>query len=202
MNAELDSIIRSGFSFLYLIAQLLKTRSNSAGYLVSYSGCVGASLVAFLLGITEIDPIRYNIPFETFGGLDDFVKISGLSHGNGTWQDNAENLIKSGVATLSEVIATRDELMLYFLEQGIERQSAYAIMERIRKGLGLSDEYRDIIGNVGLPSWYIGSVDKIQYLFPKAHEVACTLEAFRIAWFKAHHSEVFRAELRSNISLI
>ena len=43
----------------------------------------------------------------------------------------------------------------------------------------------------GVPEWYIESCNKIGFLFPKAHAVAYTMMAFRIAWFKAHHPEAF-----------
>lgn len=70
LNKELKSIIDNGYSTIYLIAQRLVKRTNDDGYIVGNRGAIGASLVAYCLGITEIDPIKYNIPFETFSGLN------------------------------------------------------------------------------------------------------------------------------------
>ena len=362
LDYELNNILRNGYAVIYMIAQKLVKKSNEDGLMVGTRGSAGASLVAYLLGITGIDPLKYNIPFETFAGIDgnkvpdidfnfsgdyqveiqryveevfgkdkvfragivgtevatlasgvtgvkkttgqhpggvfilpadkeiydftpiqypenrkdsgvltthfeyhflddtllkidlfahdsptmikmledltgvdartvpfddektlnmlatadtlgipdfgdtpvrnmiktiepktfdDFVKISGLSHGTGVWRDNAENLIKAGTAAVSEVIALRDEIMVYVMGKGICRETAFHIMESVRKGRGLSDEYEKMLSKSGVPEWYIESCDKIEYLFPKAHAVAYAMMFFRVAWFKAHHPEAF-----------
>ena len=70
LNKELKSIIDNGYSTIYLIAQRLVKRTNDDGYIVANRGAIGSSLVAYCIGITEIDPIKYNIPFEIFAGLN------------------------------------------------------------------------------------------------------------------------------------
>ena len=66
LNKELKSIIDNGFSTIYLIAQRLVKKANEDGYIVGNRGSVGSSLAAYCLGITETDPLKYNIPFEAF----------------------------------------------------------------------------------------------------------------------------------------
>ena len=103
------------------------------------------------------------------------------------WYDNADRLIESGIATLQYAISTRDEVMVYLMEKGIERENAFAVMEDIRKGKGLSDDFAEMMRKANIPEWYIDSCKKITYLFPKAHAVSYTMTAFHLAWFKAHY---------------
>ncbi|MCL8208731.1 MAG: PolC-type DNA polymerase III [Actinomycetia bacterium] len=126
----------------------------------------------------------------TFGEL---VRISGLSHGTNVWVNNAETLIKRGQATLAEVIATRDDIMTYLIRQGLPATEAFAIMERVRKGKGISPEQERLMRAHGVPEWYCDSCQRITYMFPKAHAVAYVTMCWRIAWFKVHHPLAFYA---------
>lgn len=359
LNTELSIIKQSVGASAYLIAHKLVKKSNEAGYMVGSSGMSVSSLVSYLLGITEFDPLEYNLPFEVFLGLngekrpdfdlhfapeqqeeivkylislfgegrvvraganrvccttgekfyganpgkyfispnkkriedftsvisvgqephtvlvtqapsheleqtlldvgilpldgltiinkletitgvsakviplddektlslfrnadtegiprfdeelirniikevkpktfEDFVKISGLSLSSNLWLENAKMLIEHGVASFHEVIAHRDEVMINLVEKGVSREEAYAIMERVRSGRGLSPEEESLMCNVGVPSWYIASCKKIEYLFPKGHSLTFTMMAFRIGWYKAHYSDVFEKVMR------
>lgn len=386
LNIELNSITENNFSTLYMIAQKLVQKSNSDGYIVGNRGSVASSLVAYCIGITEVDPIKYNIPFETFAGFNgekepdidlnfareyqakaqetvkeilegsvvvkagtigtiaektayeyvkqyyedkdikpskeeiqrltgglvgikkatgkhpgrvivvpknraiyefcpvqhlsddqnsdiitthfdyhsidknllnldilehdvptilhklkiltgiepttidledkdtmemictantlaipefgtkfvrniiletkpttfnDLIKISGLAHGTNVWKNNAEDLIKSGIATLKEIIAFRDDIMNDLIQVGIESKIAFEIMEKVRGGKGLSKEQEDLMRKNNVPDWYIESCKKIMYMFPKAHATSYVINDFRMAWYKVHYPEAF-----------
>ncbi|EAX48626.1 DNA polymerase III, alpha subunit [Thermosinus carboxydivorans Nor1] len=127
---------------------------------------------------------------KTFSEL---VRISGFSHGTDVWLNNAQDLIKKGIAKLSEAISARDDIMVYLIQKGLEPQIAFKIMEGVRKGKGVKPEDVEYMRSKGVPEWYIESCQKIKYMFPKAHAVAYVMMAFRIAYCKVHYPLAFYA---------
>ena len=125
------------------------------------------------------------------------VRLSGFSHGTDVWLGNARDLIVGGTASVLETVGCRDDIMLYLISMGLEPKMSFKIMEAVRKGKvkkgGFQEGWEEVMREHQVPDWYIGSLAKIGYLFPKAHAVAYVMMAFRIAWFKVHEPLAFYA---------
>lgn len=128
--------------------------------------------------------------------IADLVRIAGLSHGTDVWLGNAQQLIAEGKCTISSAICTRDDIMVYLMDKGIEPQVSFDIMEHVRKGRGLltykdketgeERQEEDVMREHNVPEWYIWSCKKIKYMFPKAHAAAYIMMALRVAWYKIY----------------
>ena len=304
LKLELNSIIENNFEIKYLVTSEVAKKSKEMGYLSYTRGSVGNSFVAFLLEITDFNPLKYNLPFEMFAGIkydkepdieiyisekiidkileeikdvkeeikiheanlltflkklqdetkinpqdidfddkdtlnlfakadtkgifdftsdfminilkqvkirnfNDLVCVSALSHGSGTWTNNAEYLIKEFDIPIDMLVSNRADVMNYLMEKNIDKEKAYDITEFIRKGRAYMandifnysilqkkfqtrwEEYKEILEEHHIPQYYINSFENIKYLFPKAHSISAAENSFRIAWYKAHYPEVF-----------
>lgn len=326
LNLELNSIISNGLDIVYMITKKLVEKSKKYGYLVGNRGCIGSSFVAYLLGITECNPLPqkyngFNVPFEIFAGIDfnetldinlsvaidihkniceyldellkeegiyknsgdigksngiytfkriietkegkqlaninilshsllmplkelyqltninpqkipldenkeEVIKITdlliknqfylhadlenildiiskikidtfdnliiivGLLYGTGT-QNTREAILENITSDLSQIISSRDDIMVYLMQKGIDRITAYHIMENVRKGKGLTAEMETTMSKHNIPDWYIKLCNKIEFLFPKAHNVGYAILEYRLAWYGIHYPKEY-----------
>ena len=129
--------------------------------------------------------------------FSDLVRIAGLAHGTDVWLGNAQTLIQEGKATIQTAICTRDDIMVYLIQMGLEEGLAFTIMESVRKGKGLKPDWEEEMTKHGVPDWYIWSCKKIKYMFPKAHAAAYVMMAWRIAYCKVFYPLAYYASFFS-----
>ena len=132
----------------------------------------------------------------------ELVRISGLSHGTNVWLNNAQEFVRNGQATLSQIITVRDDIMNYLIDQGLDNSDAFKIMEFVRKGKPKKEpenweKFSTMMKEKNVPDWYIESCRRIEYMFPKGHAVAYVMMAMRIAYFKVHQPLAFYAAFLS-----
>lgn len=147
-------------------------------------------------GICEFDTdyVKDILSYLSVEKFSDLVKINGLAHGVGAWENNGEILIKNKVATLGELITSPEDVYFTLISYGIGRDEAYRISQLVKKGRfekESSEEDTRMLINTGVPEWYIESMKKIEYLFPKAQTVMNAINAARLAWFKVHYPTEF-----------
>ena len=124
---------------------------------------------------------------------EELIRIAGLTHGTDVWLNNAEPLVTNHIAKLNEVLCTRDDIMNYLIAHGVPASNSFSIMEKVRKGKGLTPEMEAIMQEYHIPAWFIDSCHKIKYMFPRGHAVAYSMMSFRIAYYKVHYPEAFYA---------
>lgn len=149
------------------------------------------------IGIPEFrSPFMRNLIEKTKPScFADLIKLSGLSHGTGTWKNNAENLIENGTVVLSEVIALRDDVMQFLTKKSMNRAEAHKYMKLIRTGRlctgKINENWESVFRSYNVEEWHIESARKIRHLFPKAHAAAYTVQSFLLAWYKVYYPNEF-----------
>lgn len=102
--------------------------------------------------------------------FDSLIKVIGLLNGTGT-KNSIEIILENITSDIYQIISSRDDVMIYLMKKGIDRITAYNIMENVTKGKGLTVEMESTMLKYNVPNWYIKICNKIEYLFPKAHNV-------------------------------
>lgn len=82
---------------------------------------------------------------------------------------------------LDQVIACRDDIFVTLCKHNLTPQAAFATMQKVKYGKGLTDQDVTMLKQHHVPDWFIDSCQKITYLFPRAHATAYAIMAYRFA---------------------
>lgn len=100
---------------------------------------------------------------------EELITVLGMAHSTDVWAGMPKKMVLDGELPLSRMIGTRDDLFSYFISIGIENEEAYTIMNRVRKGKGLSEEDEEELRKNGAEEWVIALCMQARYIFPRAH---------------------------------
>lgn len=141
------------------------------------------------LGIPEVwTPFAHRMLSETKPkSFYDLARTSSLSHGTNIWFNNARELVLRKQVSVNQVVSCRDDILLTLEHYGIDSKTAFNIMEKVRKGKKLKKEELELLMLKNVPKWYIDSLIKIKYLFPRSHAIAYMYMAYKIAFYKLYY---------------
>lgn len=120
--------------------------------------------------------------------FEDIIRIDGLGHVEETWKPLMEDN-----RPLREIITSRDDVFQALIRHGMDREKAYKIASAVRKGRCFEGkhpkwpEWEKEMQEIGISDWYIRSMKRILYLWPRASCAADVIRAYWSAWLKMHN---------------
>lgn len=183
LNQEYSVIKKMGFINYFLVVQdYINFAKNNNIPVGPGRGSAAGSLISYALGITDVDPIKYNLLFERFLNIkrnsmpDIDIDISDIKR-----EDVIEYLINkygynhvarvSAFQTIAAKQAIRDTGRVYGIEQTIVNEVSKAIPDNFKdenaKNFSLDYAYENIPALKNL----IDSDEEYQFLFKEAHRI-------------------------------
>ena len=118
------------------------------------------------------------------------VVVNCLSHDSWVWDNNQRIMFQSNELDMDEIISSREDVYEQAINYGMEKESAFLLSERIRKGSGFGvDQKRALDGKV--PARFISVCGKIRYLYPRAQAITNVIKSIRLAFYKINYPEIF-----------
>jgi hypothetical protein len=131
---------------------------------------------------------------------EELLKLIGFVHGTRGWVENAEWLYDKHRVTLGDIPAFREDVFdivrKKLWEKGCyENGLAYEVAEKTRTGYysrhGMDQETMRGLLSLGVDMDFIFMIERIEYMFPKAHAVSYMKDAVILTWYKLHYPQEF-----------
>ena len=100
---------------------------------------------------------------------EELITVLSMAHSTGVWKGTAKKLVLEGSLPLANMIGSRDDLFTYLVKIGFNKEEAFRIMDRVRKGRRLTKEQIGQLRDHGASEWVIELCENVGYLFPRAH---------------------------------
>lgn len=132
--------------------------------------------------------------------FSDITRTNAFLHGTGVWEHNAEDLLQTNTAMPEELISCREDVFdminSKMRQHGIDDTGfAMDVMRNTFTGrykrMGMKPEIHNALKSIDVPEWYIQSMMKIDYLFPKSHIISFLMIDMQLMWFYRNERELF-----------
>lgn len=130
----------------------------------------------------------------SFLDLSKMILIESLAVSTGLWKDNQNRLLTSGIIGYYDIISSREDVFQYLVERQFTRERAFKISEAVRKGrfacLSDHDFWVEEMKDRGVPEWFVGVLNKTEYIYTRAAAVQIAMTDYKLAWIKAHSPQI------------
>lgn len=260
---ELDYVETFGFEKELLAAELLAQSYKDRYIPFLVGGLIGSLCLSYILGITEVDPIKYNIPYEMAVGyngdkipsfviehngsgilsvgkninaipcgilnnasnnfliikdFDDqkvweyiscgnykfdfgssskefselverfkptsielFAKTISVCLSTGLYPNNIDNIANDYHLEINDLPTTREDFIELFIEHGLLKEKAFAVMSYIQTGRSIPVELMNILDEMKFPDWFAPLTQKIVYLLPRSYCLELAIFTYKTA---------------------
>lgn len=153
-------------------------------------------------GIPNINTEIVKKLFQTFKpqDYDDMLKLIGYALGSCIGDNQSEKPLAECGFPLSNVPVFREDMYDMICEKLRNRGFyevgfAYEVAQNTRRGVyarkGLDESTRQALLSLGFNTEFCSYIEKVTYMFPKAHAAAYLKDAVAMMWYKLHYSDEY-----------
>ena len=120
--------------------------------------------------------------------FEDLVRYIGISYGAGKYYEDIYNIMDKNNISLKDAIIFREDIFNSLLTYGYNKENAYTVMNKVRKGLGITNEQYDEMLSCEVPKWFVNACTMIDYAPTRSAYEGIILVKYILAYCKVHNS--------------